>query len=439
MYPKPICRGTRSINTRKTDGVRASLVPLALLTAPLCIGVFVGGGLVAADRPDPQVHLVEEIIAKVNGEIITRGELQRQKEFIALDLQQQKGLSGAALEAAVNAGASEALRDEIDQLLLVQKAKELNINVDADVNRRIAEIQSESKISDPEKFHEWLQEELRGVSFEDFKQQTKNQFLTQRVISEEVYRNINIPRAEIEKYYNEHKAEFVREEVVSLREILVSVGDGSPEKVAAAEKKAKGLVDRARKGEAKFNDLARQYSDAPTATNEGMLGVFKRGDLAKDIDEIVFKQNKGYVTDPIRRPGGFEIYRVEEHYAAGQASLDEVQAEISNRLSEPIVKPKLREYLTKLRETAYLQIKPGYVDLGAAPGKDTTWLDAAQLKPETTTKEAVAAHARKKFLHVIPYGHVGGADETSPAPPPAVTPVPPAPTTPVTPVAPVTP
>ena len=97
--------------------------------------------------------------------------------------------------------------------------------------------------------------------------------------------------------------------------------------IAAAEKKAKGLVDRARKGE-KFTDLARQYSDAATATADGELGIFKRGDLAKDIDDIVFKQNKGYVTDPIRRPAGFEIYRVDEHYAAGQASLDEVQGEI---------------------------------------------------------------------------------------------------------------
>ena len=102
-----------------------------------------------------------------------------------------------------------------------------------------------------------------GVSFEDFKLQTKNQFLTQRVISEEVYRNIKIPKADIEKYYNEHKSEFIRQEMVSLREILISAGDGSPEKVAAAEKKAKGLVDRARKGE-KF------YRPRPA--------VFRRGD-----------------------------------------------------------------------------------------------------------------------------------------------------------------
>jgi parvulin-like peptidyl-prolyl isomerase len=249
------------------------------------------------------------------------------------------------------------------------------------------------------------------------------------VISEEVYRNINIPKADVDKYYDSHKPEFIRQEMVSLSEILVGVGDGSPAKVAAAEKKAKSLVDRAKKGE-KFSDLARQYSDAATATSDGELGNFKRGDLAKDIDDIVFKQPKGYITDPIRRPAGFEIYRIQEHYAAGQASIDEVQNEIMNKLMEPLVKPKLRAYLTQLRQNAFLEIKPGFVDSSAAPGKDTSWQDPAQLKPETTTREAVAAQGHKKFLHVIPYGHVGSQKDTSPAAPPTVSPVPATPVTP---------
>ena len=379
----------------------------------------------AADRPDPQTRVVEEIVAKVNGEIITRGELEKQRLVIEAELK-QTGMIGRAFDDAAAKRAADGLRDQIDQLLLVQKGKELSINVDGDVNRRIAEIQSQSKVSDPDKFHEWLQQQT-GETFEDFKLLMKNQLLTQRVISEEVYRNVVIPKAEIEKYYNEHKTEFIRQEMVSLREILVSTGDGSAEKVAAAEKKAKGLVDKARKGEAKFTELARQNSDASTATADGELGAFKRGDLAKEIDDIVFKQAKGYVTDPIRRPAGFEIYRVEEHYAAGQASMDEVESEINAKLMEPRVGPKVRDYLTQLRTNAFLQIKPGYSDSGAAPGKDTTWQDPAALRPETTTKEAVAAHGHKKFMHVIPYGHVNGPKDTSPAPPPDVTPVSPTP------------
>jgi len=391
--------------------------------------------LLAADRPDPQIRVVEEIVAKVNSEIITRGELDKQRIAIEAELQQQ-GLIGRALEDAAKQRQADELRNQIDTLLLVQKGKELSINVDADVNRRIAEIQSQSKEADPEKFHAWLQQQT-GETFEDFKLLMKNQLLTQRVISEEVYRNVIIPKADIEKYYNEHKTEFIRQEMVSLREILISTGDGSPDKVAAAERKAKALVERARKGEGKFTDLARQNSDASTATADGELGAFKRGDLAKEIDDVVFKNAKGYVTDPIRRPAGFEIYRIEEHYAAGQASMDEVESEINAKLMEPRVGPKVRDYLTLLRTNAFLQIKQGYVDSGAAPGKDTTWQDPAALRPETTTKEAVAAHGHKKFLKVIPYGHVSGPKDDSPAPPPAVTPVPqtpvPVPPVPVTP------
>jgi peptidyl-prolyl cis-trans isomerase SurA len=363
----------------------------------------------AVNPPAQQSQVLEEIVAKVNGEIITRGELEKQRLAIEGELRQQ-GLTGQALQDAVNERAADDLRAQIDTLLVVQKGKELNINVDADVNRKIAEIQSENKIADPDKFHDWLSDRS-GMTFEDFKQRMKDSMIEQRVISEEVYRNIVIPKAEIEKYYNEHKPEFVREEMVSLREILVSTGDGSATQVAAAEKKAKALVDRMRKGEAKFTDLARQNSDAPTATADGELGAFKRGDLAKEIDDVVFKRDKGYVTDPIRRPAGFEIYRIEERYAAGQASLDEVESEVNAKRMGPRVAPKYREYLTKLRGNAFLQIKPGYTDSGAAPGKDTTWQDPGAVRPETTTKEAVAAHGHKKFLHVIPYGQVGGAND----------------------------
>ncbi len=389
--------------------------------------LIAAAALIAADRPAPEVHLVEEIVAKVNGDIITRGELTKERALIQAELSQQ-GLTGPALETGVDKRAADALRDQIDQLLLVQKGKELNINVEADVNRKVAEVQSQSKISDPEQFHQWLQQQS-GETFEDFKDQLKKQLLTQRVIGEEVYRNVIIPKADIEKYYNEHKKDFVRQEMISLREILVSTGDNSPDKVVAAEKKAKGLVDRARKGE-KFTDLARQYSDAPTATADGDLGSFKPGDLRKEIEDVVFKQAKGYISDPVRTPNGFEILRVEEHFAAGQASLDDVSGQISNILSEPKVGPKVRVLLTQLREKAFLEIKPGFLDSGAAPGKDTTLVqDAIQLKPATTTKEAVAANRRKKFLKVIPYGPKG-APSPDDAAPPTTTPVSNTPVTP---------
>lgn len=363
------------------------------------------GTLAASD-----VHIVEEIVAKVNGDIITRGEIERSRQTLAAALRQD-GLSGNKLEQTLKEKEKDALRDQIDQLLLVQKGKDLNINVDPDVTKRLAEIQVQSKITDPDKFHDWIREQT-GMSFEDFKAQMKNQLLTQRVIGQEVSSRIAIPQPEKKKYYEEHKAEFVRQEEVFLRQILISTEGKTPEQVTAAETKAKDLVARAKKGD-KFGDLARDNSDdVETAKNYGELPPYKKGQLRKEIEDIVFQQKKGYVTDPIRVPNGFLILKVEDRFEAGQAPYEEVENEITERLAMPQMQPKVRNYLTKLREDAFLEIRQGYIDSGAAPGKDTAWTDPAQLKPETVTKEEVAARKKKRFLLIFPRG--GGAKSSEP-------------------------
>jgi parvulin-like peptidyl-prolyl isomerase len=391
--------------------------PKYLLPMGLAIASLRGpASLPAAETAPANVRLIEMIIAKVNGEIITKTELEKQREAIAQELRKKDpSLTGDRLNQAVASAQSDALRDQIDQLLLVQRAKDLSINVDSEITRRIAQIQAESKKADPEEFHKLVQQET-GIPFEDWRNNMKNQLLTQRVIGQEVGRNINIPTSELKDYYEKHKSEFVRQEQVFLREILIATKDAAPEALAAAEKKAKDVCARARKGE-KFGDLARSYSDAPTAQQDGELGAFKRGDLRKEIEDVVFKQNRGYVTDPIRTTTGFVILKVEERYEAGQASFEDVQNEIMEKLYMPKMQPEIRKYLTKLREDAFIEIRGGYVDSGAAPAKDTSWKDPAQLKPETTTKEEVAArHNKKRFLGVIPRKSSGVSSSNPSAP-----------------------
>jgi len=363
----------------------------------LCAGTFalVSMGL-AAD-----VHVVEEIVAKINGDIITRGDLDTARRETAARLQQQ-GASGQALEKALKDEEKDTLRDQIDTLLLVQHGKDLNINVDSDITKRIAELQITSGIADPDKFHDWLHEKF-GIPYEEIRQKIHDQILTQRVISQEVMSRINVPHSEVEKYYEEHKGDFVRKEQVFLRQILIATDGKNPDQAAQAEKRAKDLVARARKGE-KFAELAKQYSDDETTKDSfGELPPYNRGQLRKDIEDIVFKEKKGYVTDPIKLPNGFLILRIEERYEAGQAPLDAVENEIQERLSMPQMQPKVRELLTRLREDAFLEIRAGYLDSGAAPGKNTAWQDPAQLKPETVTKQEVAAHRhRKRLLWTVP-------------------------------------
>jgi len=386
--------------------------------------------LIAAIAPLAQaadVRIVEEIIAKVNGDIITRGEMEQARTRLMEEAKSQ-GLTGAQLAEVVRNQDKNALRDQIDQLLLVQRGKDLDVKVDADVTRRLAEIQSQSKITDPDKFHDYIREQT-GMSFEDFQQQMKNTLLTQKVIGEEISSRISIPEADLRKYYEEHQKEFVREEQVFLSQILISTDGKTPAQVAAAQKKAADLVTRARKGE-KFSDLARQNSDDPaTAKDGGQLPPYKRSEhlLVKEIEDLVFQQKRGYVTDAIKLPQYLLILKVDDHYEAGQASFEEVKEQITQKLAEPKMEPKVREYLTNLRQNAFLQIKDGYVDAGAAPGKDTRWKDVIQLKPETTTKEEVAAKRKRKLLKVIPLGTAKSAAGATPAAttPAATTPPPP--------------
>ena len=389
--------------------------------------------LIAAIAPLAQaadVRIVEEIIAKVNGDIITRGEMDQARTRLMEEAKSQ-GLTGAQLAEVVRNQDKNALRDQIDQLLLVQRGKDLDVKVDADVTRRLAEIQSQSKITDPDKFHDYIREQT-GMSFEDFQQQMKNSLLTQKVIGEEISSRISIPEADLRKYYEEHQKEFVREEQVFLSQILISTEGKTPAQVAAAQKKAADLVTRARKGE-KFSDLARQNSDDPaTAKDGGQLPPYKRSEhlLVKEIEDLVFQQKRGSVTDPIKLPQYLLILKVDDHYEAGQASFEEVKEQITQKLAEPKMEPKVREYLTTLRQNAFLQIKDGYVDSGAAPGKDTRWKDVIQLKPETTTKEEVAAKRKRKLLKVIPLGTAKSAAGATPAATTPAATTPPAPDTP---------
>ena len=343
-----------------------------------------------------EISVVDEIIAKVNGDIITRSDYERSKLGVEAGMKQQSNYTGARLLQAIEDAQKNVLRDRIDQLLLISRAKELSVNVDAEVNKQLAEIQRNSKIADPEKFQEFVRQET-GSTYEDYKSDMKNQLLTQRVVRQEVSSKINFKKDELEKYYNDHKGEFQREERVFLRELLISTEGKDPATSAAAEKKAKDLSARAKKGE-KFEELAQNNSDSPTANQGGDIGAYEKGKLRSDIENSVWEQPRGFVTKPINIGNGFLILKVEEHPKAGLASFEEAENDIRGKLYQPRMQPEMRRYLTQLRAGAFLEIKPGFEDSGAAPGKNTAWVDPAEIKPETTTKEDVLSRTRRKRI-----------------------------------------
>jgi hypothetical protein len=149
--------------------------------------------------------------------------------------------------------------------------------------------------------------------------------------------------------------------------------------------------------------MARDNSDSVSHNSMGELPPYKKGDLVKNMEDLVWNQPKGYITDPIRTNNGFLILRVEDHQKAGQAELSEVENQITEKLLSPRLEAAVRDYLTKLRKDAFLEIKADYIDTGAATSKDTAWADPAQLKPETVKKEEVASKIKhKRLLWMVP-------------------------------------
>jgi peptidyl-prolyl cis-trans isomerase SurA len=369
--------------------MRHSVVPVGL------VFLSVSGLVCAAD-----VAVVEEIVCKVNSDIITRSELERDRREAESEFRKEN-LTGRALQEAVSTATRNLLRDRIDHLLLVQKGKELDLKVDGEVAKQMADIQRRSGISDPEKFQQYVREQT-GMPYEDYKNETKNRVLVDRVIRQEVSSKIQFKREDMEAYYNAHKDQFQRQERIFLQEIFISTAGKDAGGVLAAERKAKDLAARAKKGE-KFSEMAQSNSDDTNASNGGEYPAMQKGELDPRIESAVWDQPRGFVTDPIKVENGFFIFKVIEHQKAGLAGFEEVQNEVENRMYQPKMEPAIREFLTKLRTEAFLEIKPGYEDSGAAPGKNTAWSDPAQLVPQTTTKEEVAAKTRhKKLLWAIP-------------------------------------
>ena len=343
--------------------------------------------------------VVEEIIARVNNEIITRTEYVRSRDQLKQEVQQQDPANADKIFAEKQ---RDVLRDLIDQQLLLQKGKDLGITGDTELIKRLDEMRKQMNLATMEELEKAA--EAQGASYEEFKQNLRNQIITQRVIGQEVGSKMAMNKDDVRKFYELHRAEMEQPEQVRLSEILIAPktpakpagADGKPEPpteaeteaaLAAAQAKAQDLLDQFHKG-AKFAELAKKNSNGPSAQDGGDLSYFKRGTLSKELEDKVFALKAGEVTDVIRTKQGYVILQVSEHQMAGIPTLKEVEPRIQDALYMQRLQPALRAYLTNLREEAYIDYKSGYVDSGAS---------AKQTKPiETTVKEANAKKLKKK-------------------------------------------
>jgi len=350
-----------------------------LLSPALMIAAILLPGLLSADT------VVEEIVARVNNQVITRSAYQHEQQQLTDEAKQQDPTRADQVAAQ---GSKDVLRGLIDRELLLQKGKDLDITADAELIKKLDEMRKQMKLASMDDLEKAA--EAQGISFEDFKQNMRTEIITQQVIQREVGGRINVGKDEEQKFYEQHKSDMERPEAVKLSEILVSTepaGD-DPQKLAAAEAKANDLLKQIRAG-ASFEDIAKKQSQGLSAAEGGELGYFERGKLAKQLEDVTFAMKKDQVSDVIRTKQGFVILKVTDHQSAGIPSFAEIEPRLQEAVYMQKLQPALREYLTKLREDAFIDVRPGYVDSGASPN---------QTKPVVTTaaKETTAKTLKKR-------------------------------------------
>lgn len=351
-------------------------------------------------------NIVDEIVARVDDSIITRGDLERAKQSSQQEL---KDRYSSGWEAKWNEHQKEVLRDLIDEQLLLGKGKQLGITGDTEVVKRLNEVRQQMNLETLEDLEKAASQQ--GVSFADFKDRIRNQIVAQQVVAREVGSRVRISNEEIQKWYQDHQKDIAVPEAVNLSEILVSFEPpkppssdkdskegtqqapplpADPNRVAEAEAKAKQLLEALRKG-ADFEELAKKSSDGPTASKGGGIGAFKRGELARELEDKTFSLKPGEVTDVIRTRQGFLIFKVIEHQEAGVQPLKKIEDRIREAIYSEKLEPAARTYLTKLREEAYIDIKSGYVDTGASPNQSKPVIVAS-----ADGSSAPFRHANKK-------------------------------------------
>jgi peptidyl-prolyl cis-trans isomerase SurA len=320
------------------------------------------------------------------------------------------------------------LRDLVDQALLLDKAKDLSITGDTELIKQLDQMRKDMKLASLEDLEK--EATKQGISWEDFKQTQRNQIITRKVIGEEVSSHLSVTKEEEQAFYDAHKNEMEQPEAIRLSEILVAPKTVTPPAPApaaavpadpnappaatpppvdeaakqaadaaalsAAEAKANDLLKQIHDGAA-FEDIAKKYSDGPSAADGGTLGTFKRGQLAKELEDRTFAMKAGDVTDVIRTKQGYVILKVVDHQMAGIPAMKDVLPKIQDALFYEKMQPALRIYLTKLREDAYIKYTEGFVDSGASPNQ-TAPVETAAAKEADAKKLGKKKHKKLGIL-----------------------------------------
>lgn len=307
-----------------------------------------------------QGTILEQVLVKVNGEIITKTELeQRQIGALRQKNPNLRPESDAELQKALLEVTPQVIVDAVDEMLIVQRGKELGFTMSAEQFNSILEnIKKENKIESDEALQAALKQE--GMTMADLRKQLERTSLVQRVQQQEVMAKLQVTDTELRSYYEAHKDEFATVPQVTLREITIAVpvdpqginvGKDDDAKAKAEEVRVKIVA-----GEP-FPRLAAEYSDSGSKANGGLVGPMAKSDLSEELQAAIAGLKSGGVTPVLRTSRGYQVLKIEALQDTNLKSFEDAKAEIADKIANDKRKVEFDKFLEKLRTEAIIDWK----------------------------------------------------------------------------------
>jgi peptidyl-prolyl cis-trans isomerase SurA len=312
-------------------------------------------------------EIVERVLVKVNGDILTQTELE-QRQIMAIrqrnpQMSEADIKNDAQLKKLLDEVTPQILVDAIDEMLLLQRGRELGYRLsDEQFTQIIENIKKENRLESEEQFQAALKQE--GMTLQELRDSIERRMIIDRVQQVEVMQKISINDEEARAYYAAHPEEFTSKASVTLREILLNI----PESTTPSGEKAMSVADdeatksrieeirqRVMQGGDDFGRLASEVSDAASKANGGLIGPIDPTELAPALQEMLAKMKPGDVSQPIRTPRGYQLIKLEASTPAVQQSFDEVRDKIADAVFNQKRRGEVQKYLARVRAEALIQ------------------------------------------------------------------------------------
>lgn len=327
-----------------------------ILRSALVVGLCVAGGGVLRGE------IIEQIIVKVNGEIMTKTELENRQVAALRQMGQQvekADPSDAQLRQMLDQVTPQLLVNAVDEMLIVQRGRELGYKMNDEQFQSVLDsIKKDNKIESDEQFQAALKAE--NMTLTDLRKSLEKQMIVSRVQQNEVMGKIAVNDEEAQEYYKAHLSEFTTPRTITLREIMVNVaGDGATINVGRDEEaraKITTIRQRALAGES-YEKLAADMSDSPSRANAGLIGPLSMTDLSPELQKVIESMKPGGITEPLRTAKGYQILKLETATTAETKPFDQAREDISNRVFTEKRRDEFEKYLKKLRAESIIEWK----------------------------------------------------------------------------------